>query len=194
MNLKRKQQLYSLIKLETDLQKRLKREKSLAQIEQTLIIINRRVTELEQKRTSFNLNENYEADLNTLNFIKSELNSFSTKVGQLELRRDLIIESKNELDKEIANINVEQIESLYKEANLLVPRIQKSFEETLRFHNDMLKEKKEFILKELPQIEDSLGSLKRDISKLISTRERTKSKFEKSWCFRRVRINCIGAQ
>ena len=56
----RKQQLYSLIKLETDLQKRLKREKSLAQIEQTLIIINRRVTELEQKRTSFNLNENYE--------------------------------------------------------------------------------------------------------------------------------------
>ena len=44
----------------------------------------------------------------------------------------------------------------------------------------MLKEKKEFILKELPQIEDSLGSLKRDISKLISQEKELSQNLKKA--------------
>lgn len=184
----RKQQLYSLIKLETDLQKRLKKETSLAQIEQTLIVVNRRISELEQKRSSFNLNENYEDDLKSLNSIKSELNILSTKVGQLGLRKDLILESKDELEKEIANINVDQIKSLYNEANLLIPNIQKTFEDILQFHNDMLVEKKEFILKGLPQIEEDILSLKRNISSLISREKDLSQNLIKSGAFEELEI------
>ncbi len=171
----RKQQLFSLIKIETNLQKRLKRDNYLSQIEQSLIIVNRSIQELEQKKNSFNLNDNYEQDLNILNTIKSDINRTSTQIGQLELRRDLILESKHELEKEIATINVEQIKILYKEAKLLIPNIQKTFEDTLQFHNKMLKEKESFIAKELPQIENSISSLKREISNFI-IREKTLSK------------------
>jgi len=179
----RKQQLLSLIKLEKDLQRRLKREHNLSQIEQSLIIINRSIEELEKKKKNFNLNENYEEDLSKLNSIKSKINSLSTQIGQLELRKELIIESKEELEKEIANINVEQIKVLYKEAKLLIPDIQKTFEETLKFHNEMLEEKKSFILKELPNIEDKILLLRRNVSTLIIQEKEISSSLQKTGAF-----------
>ncbi len=179
----RKQQLLSLIKLEENLQRRLKKEHNLSQIEQSLIIINRNVEKLERKKDNFNLNENYEEDLSKLNSIKSKINSISTQIGQLELRKELIIESKEELEKEIANINVEQIRILYKEAKLLIPNIQKTFEETLQFHNEMLEEKKSFILRELPNIEDKILSLRKNISALIIQEKKISNSLQKSGAF-----------
>lgn len=184
----RKQQLFALIKIETNLQKRLKRDNHLSQIEQSLIIINRSIQELEQKKNSFNLNDNYEQDLNSLNSIKSNINRISTQIGQLELRRDLILESKHELEKEIANINVEQIKILYKEAKLLIPNIQKTFEDTLQFHNKMLEEKESFIIKELPQIENNISSLKREISRLIIQEKTLSETLHKTGAFEELEI------
>ena len=152
----RKQQLHSLIKIEEDLQRRLKKEYTLSKIEQSLIIINRNIEQLEKKKKQFNLNENYEIDLEKLNQIKSDINKLSTNISQLEMRKELILESKKELEKEIANINVEQIKFLYNEAKVLIPEIQKSFEDTLKFHNEMLIEKKNYITKELPEIEEKI--------------------------------------
>lgn len=163
----RKQQLLNLIKIETDLQRRLKKEYTLSQVEQSLIIINRNIENLMIKKKKFNLNENYTNDLEKLNRIKSDINKISTKISQLELRKELILESKDELEKEIAEINVDQIRFLYKEARLLIPDLQKTFEDTLKFHNEMLSEKKEFILKELPALEEEISTLKQTINDLI---------------------------
>lgn len=179
----RKQQLLSLIKIENDLQKRLRKEHTLSQIEQSLIIINRKIKELEKKKELFNLNVNYENELNKLNSIKSKINSLTTQISQLELRKSLIIESKEELEKEIANINVEQIKSLYEEAKLLIPNIQKTFEETLKFHNEMLEEKKSFIIKDLPKIEDTIKMLQNELSELIIQEKKLSELLQKSDVF-----------
>ena len=56
-------------------------------------------------------------------------------------RRDLILESKNELEKDKTKINIKKIESLYENAKALIPNIQKTFEETLNFHNQMIENK-----------------------------------------------------
>ncbi len=184
----RKQQLFSLIKIETDLQKRLKKDHNLSQIDQSLIIIERSIKDLEEKKKHFNLNKNYENDLEKLNEIKSQLNRFSTKVGQLELRKELILESKTELEKELVNINVKQIEFLYKEAKLLNPNIQKSFEDTLKFHNEMLQEKKNYILKELPNIEYEIVSLKKKINSLIEVEKKISYTLQKTGAFNELEI------
>ena len=184
----RKQQLFSLVKLENNLQKRLKRENNLSQIEQSLIIINRSINELERKKSRFSLNENYEEDLDLLNSLKFEINILSTQIGQLELRKELIIESRDELEKEIADINIEQIKLLYNEANLLIPGIQKTFEETLQFHNEMLEEKKTFILKELPKIENDIMTLKRKISRLLNREKDLSEILQKSGVFEELEI------
>jgi len=179
----RKQQLHSLIKIEEDLQKRLRKEYTLSKVEQSLIIINRNIENLEKKKSHFNLNENYENDLQKLNHIKSDINRLSTLIGQLELRKELILESKYELEKEIANINVEQIKFLYKEAKILIPELQKTFEETLVFHNEMLIEKKNYITKELPSIEKEIKNLRRNIRELIFKENELSEFLKKSGAF-----------
>lgn len=176
----RKQQLLSLIKIENNLQKRLKKENNLSQIEQSLIIVNRSIDSLQQKKDSFNLNEDYENELEKLNLIKAEINKLSTLLSQLELRKSLILESKDELDSEIAKIDVDQIKLFYEEAKSLLPDIQKSFDETLQFHNEMLIEKKKFITKELPDVEQEILSLKRKISDLILKEKDLSSNLKKN--------------
>jgi len=179
----RKQQLHSLIKIEEDLQRRLKKEYTLSKIEQSLIIINRNIEQLEKKKQQFNLNENYEIDLEKLNQIKSDINRLSTKISQLEMRKELILESKKELEKEIANIDVEQIKFLYNEAKVLIPELQKSFEDTLKFHNEMLVEKRDYITKELPEIERKIKSLNQHIRSLISEEKGLSELLQKSGAF-----------
>ncbi|MEM5948944.1 DUF2326 domain-containing protein [Spirochaetia bacterium 38H-sp] len=176
----RKQQLHSLIKIEEDLQRRLKKEYTLSQIEQSLIIINRNIEQLEKKKAQFNLNEDYESDLEKLNHIKAKINRLSTQISQLELRKDLILESKVELEEEIANIDVEQIKYLYSEAKILVPDLQKSFEDTLKFHNEMLIEKKNYITKELPGIENQIKNINQEIKSLISQEKKLSELLQKS--------------
>ncbi|PRY90339.1 uncharacterized protein YydD (DUF2326 family) [Marinilabilia salmonicolor] len=152
----RKQELLTKISIEKNLQKRLRKENNYARTEQALIVVERDIHNLETQKESFNLNEEYENYLEELNQSKGEINRLSTLLGQLELRREMIIESKEELEKEVADINVNQIRSLYEEASALIPNIQKSFEDTLKFHNEMITEKLKYILAELPDVETEI--------------------------------------
>jgi uncharacterized protein DUF2326 len=72
----------------------------------------------------------------------------------------LIIESKEELENEHSNIDASQIKKLYGRANSLIPNLQVSFEDTIKFHNDLLNEKLKYITKELPELEVSINQTK----------------------------------
>ena len=163
----RKQKLIAQKKIETNLQTRLRKDSNLSQISHSLLVINNSIQELESKKESFNLNEDYDKELSDLNKIKSDLNKYSTELSRLELRKELIIESKKTLDKDIANIDTTHIENIYQQAKKFIPDIQKSFEETLVFHNQMIKEKEKFITQELPELEQKTNFLKRQISDLL---------------------------
>src|SRR5690606_16482333 len=116
-----------------------------------------KIEELSQKKSLFVINENYGDDIDDLNKTKNELNSVSTSLSRLEIRRDLIIESKNELENEHSNIDASQIKQLYERANSLIPNLQVSFEDTINFHNELLSEKLKYITKELPELETSIN-------------------------------------
>lgn len=46
------------------------------------------------------------------------------RLSRLEIRKDLINESKEDLEQEFTQINTTQIKSLYEKADLLFPNIQ----------------------------------------------------------------------
>ncbi|MCB9748302.1 MAG: DUF2326 domain-containing protein [Candidatus Omnitrophica bacterium] len=163
----KKQRLISQIKIEENLQKRLRKENTTAQIEQFLIIVNRNILVLEQKKDGFNLNEEYEEDLSKLNHTKFNINKVSTELSRLELRKELIIESREELVKEVANIDTQKVKNIYAEAKALIGSVQRTFEETLRFHNEMLSEKEKYITQELPSIEVKLNSLRAEMGNYL---------------------------
>lgn len=151
---------------EITFRRRLKKEGELPLIEQKLAFHYDKIQELEEQKKNFNLNENYNEDIEKLNQVKYNLNRTSSEISQLEMRKDLILESKIDLEQEYTSINTSQIENLYERAHALIPNIQVTFEETLKFHNDLISEKLDYITKELPELEQKLQLLKADLSKL----------------------------
>lgn len=161
---------------EESFQRRLKKEGELSLIEQQLELVNSKIEELQQIKANFNFNEKFEAQLEELNLLKFNLSKLSTELSRLNMRRELILESKAELEKEKTNIDVNQIESLYIKASKLIPSLQVSFEETVRFHNDLLDEKIKYIEVELPSLTEKLQSISKDVSS-FRRREKELSEF-----------------
>lgn len=151
---------------EENFQKRLKKDGELSLIEQQLILLNGKIEELNLRKNKFNLNENYAADVDKLNEVKSQLNRTATELSRLEIRKDLINESKEDLEQEYTQIDTSQIKSLYEKAKSLISNIQVSFEDTVKFHNDLITEKLEYITKELPEIEQQIRKIKLEIISL----------------------------
>lgn len=142
-------------------QNRLKNESKgdLAFIEQQLVFLAGQIAELEKQKDDFNLNERYEEDIKLLNDTKKRLNNIASEISVLEERKNLILESKTDLEAQYTNINTQQIGLLYEKAKVLIPSLQVSFEQTVQFHNDLLTEKLAYITRELPTINQQLKSL-----------------------------------
>ncbi|MCZ8168225.1 MAG: DUF2326 domain-containing protein [Flavobacterium sp.] len=149
---------------EESFQRRLKKEGELSLIEQQLELVNSKIEELQQIKANFNFNEKFEAQLEELNFLKLKLSKLSTELSRLNMRRELILESKLELENERTNIDVNQIESLYSKASKLIPNLQVSFEDTVKFHNELLDEKIRYIEEELPSLTEKLKTVSKEVS------------------------------
>lgn len=151
---------------EESFRKRLKKEGELSLIEQQLELVNSKIKEFQQIKSNYNFNEKFESQIEELNIVKLNLSKLSTEFSRLNMRKELILESKEDLENEKSNIDVNQIESLYNKASKLVPNLQVSFKETVQFHNDLIDEKIKYIAKELPSINDKLLSITNQITQL----------------------------
>jgi uncharacterized protein YydD (DUF2326 family) len=98
----------------------------------------------------------------------------------LELRKELIEESKVGLEEDVVNINVKELEELYKKANVLIPDLQKSFEETVIFHNQMIEDKVKYITKEVPLLIKRIDLLKSKLPGLLEMEKDITSKLKKA--------------
>jgi uncharacterized protein YydD (DUF2326 family) len=165
---------------EESFQKRLKKEGELSLIEQQLVFLNGKIEELNKRKSRFTLNENYSSDIDKLNDIKFKLNKNASELSRLEIRKDLINESKEDLEQEYTQIDTNQIKSLYEKAKSLISTIQVSFEDTVKFHNDLISEKLEYIVKELPEIEQQIRKVKSEISILRKQEDSLTEKLNKS--------------
>lgn len=176
----RKQRLHASKSMEEAIIRRLKRDGSLSEIKQALSVIERDIIELDKKKSNFNVNESYEIDLAKLNETRANLNSLSTRINQLSIRKEIIVESQRELEKEYAKIDVEQLEAIYKTAESFLPKLHVKFAEMVAFHNEMLNEKIKFITKELPSIEKELTVLNRNIKIEILQESELSKKLKKA--------------
>lgn len=179
-DLAEKQRLADEKKREEQFQRRLKKEGELSLIVQQLSFLNDKIEELDNEKRTFSINENYSSDVDDLNYVKLSLNSASSELSRLEMRKSLINESKEQLEKEVTELDVSHVAFLYNKAKSLIPEIQTSFEETVRFHNELIAEKLEYITKELPELEQSIRKLKNQILILRTKEDELSEKLQKS--------------
>ncbi|PAX98971.1 hypothetical protein CKO50_23510 [Pseudoalteromonas sp. HM-SA03] len=167
-------------KLEVSLYSRLSEETNESKLTQFLKIIERDIEGLEKQKGDFNINHDYESDLEELNKVRSKLNSLYSSQSQIELRKELVIESKDELKASLANEQFDDLFELYEQAKNLLPTLQKSYVDTVKFHNAMVQEKIQFITDELPNLNLQLSQTTSEIQLNLSKEKSLVEKLNKA--------------
>ncbi|WP_145587381.1 DUF2326 domain-containing protein [Yersinia aldovae] len=133
-------------------------------LEQSLSVIERDINEQEKNIDNYNLGDSYESQMNELNIIKTEVSQLSLELSSLEMKRSLNNKAIEDLLKQQDSTNPDELKKLYDEATDRVGQLNKTFEDALNFHNQMIIKKVEFIKSQmyslLSKIEYSKNALR----------------------------------
>ncbi|MBC7381787.1 MAG: DUF2326 domain-containing protein [Bacteroidia bacterium] len=186
-----KQEILAKLKQEDTYKGRLEKNQTKTAYETTLALINNDIEELNKRKSTFNLNENFEADLDKLNHLKYEINKVSSNIGRLNIRKNLIKETEQELNDSVSKIDIKQLELIYQQATSQITGIQKTFDDLVNYHNQMIVEKAKFITKELPSLEKSIAEKSESLKKLLSEEKKLASVISKSESFEELELLII---
>lgn len=172
----RREELLANIKSEFNYMKRLEKHGTKNSYKVALQDIDREIAKLEQKKSSLNINPQLDQDLVELTSVKEELNSISSAITSLRIRRDVIEESINDFNQQRFDVDMAQLQLVYKQAAALMPTVQHTFEEMVSYHNKMLANKTRFIEEEIPVLNEKITKLQ---ASFASLREKERSLTEK---------------
>lgn len=175
-----RQEILVKIQQENTFKRRLEKQQTKNAYESALALVENEIKILNDKKSNLSLNENFESDLNKLNEVKYKINKISSEIGKLNIRKDLINEAKQDLDANRADIDLQELQSIYKQATKYVSTIQKTFDELVKYHNQMTEEKIKFITKELPDLNKVISARENDLKILLSEEERLSLLISKS--------------
>ncbi|MEK4733179.1 DUF2326 domain-containing protein [Paenibacillus sp. FSL L8-0641] len=164
----KKQALVAKIKQEEAFKERLEKKQTKTAYEIALEMIEAEIAQLNEKKSNFNLNENFENQLDQLNFVKFQINKSSSNISKMKIRKNLIEEAKKEIENSKADIDLKQLEVLYAEANANISNLQKTFEELVAYHNNMVVEKIKFITADLPSLTVKIETEEKNLNTLLS--------------------------
>lgn len=178
-----KQELRSQIDIEEKFRNRLESEQTKSAYEAALNLLQSDIEEIESRKASFNLNPNFESDLDKLNKIKYQINLTSSDIGRLELRKNLITEAQKEMFAGKPNIDLQQMQQIYEQATSLVSGIHRTFQELYEFHNRMVDSKIRFIARDLPKIGAKLTEQREILNRLLAEESELSSRIIQSDSF-----------
>lgn len=159
----KKQELLTKIGQETSFKDRLEKKQTKNAYEAALALIEREIENLNGKKAKLNINENYEEDLAHYTQIKYEKNRTAELISNLEIRKNIILETQKDMQQEMSDIDLQQLRQIYIQAGTQFEKIQHTFEELVSYHNKMVEEKIRFISKELPELNDRIASGKEQL-------------------------------
>lgn len=175
-----KQEITDKIKQEDNFKRRLEKHRTKSTYETTLALIEQDIEKLNKKKLNLNINTNFENDLNKLDSIKYTISKISSELSNLNIRKELILEAKDSLEAGNSNIDIQQLRQIYGQAKYNIGKLQKSFEDLVIYHNQMLNEKVKFITSELPQIDSKITEKNNYLTSLLNEEKKLTSIISKS--------------
>lgn len=146
--------------------------KTAATIRQHLGINLLDIERLESHKNDFKVNDQYEKDFLELQNIKVSINNIFSVISKKQFKLKLLVDSINELKQQHSDIDLESLREIYKEAKLYISSLQKSFDELLIFHNQLIANKLRFLSEDIPKLEMEIQQLKEEQEKLFSSEEK----------------------
>ena len=131
-----------------------------------LDVIEGDIEKLEKRKRELNINPNLEQQVERLNRVKQELNSVLGSLSALTIRKSVIDEALSDIQGRKFDDNLDAVAAIYKQASAYIPNLQKSFEDLVSYHNQMLENKKDFLSSELPNIEGSISRYQKQVDEL----------------------------
>ena len=162
----RRQELNKKLSTDYKYKRRLEKNASKSALRSKLAIVENYINELNKKKEELHLNPDFEKDLKLLNEVKANLSELAVKQSSLQLRYTLIKEAVEDLNSQKSNIDVKQLELIYRQASAMIGKLQHTFEELVSYHNEMLGRKATFVSAELPQIKESISNCNKEIASL----------------------------
>ena len=179
----KKQAILAKIKQEEIYRDRLEKKQTKTAYEIAISMVEDDIIALNEKKSTLNLNENYKNELEQLNLTKYRLNKNSSMISKMKIRKNLIQEARREMEENISAINLKQLRVLYTEATSNISGIQKTFEDLVAYHNNMLVEKMKFIAAELPSLDEKIKNKEEVISDLLKQEKELSEKIARGDSF-----------
>lgn len=159
-------------------------------LEQLILEREKLMVDLERikcQRQQLNITSDYSEKFKKLNQLKYNQTIVSNELSRNCLRRSLIKDSQRQIQSTKSNVDEDELELMYAEAQELIPDLQTSFEELVKYNNKMIEERSKFIGRELPELNKKINEQShkekeleiqiRDISRAL-TKSTTKQELE----------------
>lgn len=114
---------------------------------------------LQQQYDTYKISTDYERESDQLNLLKESLEQIRARITNHHLDRDVWESRLKEISSENQKISVEAVKYMYQEAELYNVELHKKFEETLVFHQTMLKNEVDYIHTALQRVRDNITTL-----------------------------------
>lgn len=175
-----RQEKFEKLKTDRNFKNRLEKTQGKSTYMSLLGLVNARINELQQQKNSLNINPDFAKDMDNLNEVKYNINKISSSIHTLRIRRDMIIDAQQDLESQKTSIDFSQLELIYKQAKALIPNVQRTFEELVAYHNQMLENKVKFISDSLPKIKEQLTELQEELKRQLLQEDYFTQKIVKS--------------
>lgn len=146
--------------------KRLEKFQTKGAYKVALDVIENEIGKYEQKRAELNINPNLESDVKKLNQVKVELNRTLGELTSLQIRKEVIREAVADMAHRRFDDDVEQLRTIYEQASRFIPEMQRSFDELVTYHNQMLVNKTKYMTQELPMLEENILRLQERVGQI----------------------------
>lgn len=125
-------------------------------LQQKIDLLEAELEEKEQLRNSYKIEEEYKVDENELNSVELVIKNINSLLANQIADRETLSSRINKIHENKFNDNPQDIKYIYEEAKLLNIEIQKQFEETILFHNSMLKNEEKYLQRRIAKLNKTI--------------------------------------
>lgn len=147
-----------------DSRKALSSKYSISDLTQIISLKKDELTVLYQQRDGFKINEQYEEEENTLASLQKNILYIEHHIADLKFKMELNSDRLRDIKKNKFDKDLSAIKLMYKEANFYMEKLNKTFEDTVNFHNKMLENEKKYVM-------ENILSLRKKIQESVDKRK-----------------------
>lgn len=142
-------------------------EVNVEEIEQQINLIETNISKLNDLKAQFQFASSAEEELTRLQNLQEKISNLKLEISRINLKISVNSESFRQLKESVANIDSSVIQTIYAQATVELPNLNKKFDEVVEFYNGMIHSKSAFIKKTIDALEREVLPLQNEMKSLL---------------------------